>query len=307
MDAQFATTVALPIALMIIMFGLGLSLTLDDFKGVVRFPKPIFIGLLCQMLILPVAAIGLCYLFSLSPAFAIGLMVLAASPGGATSNIFSHLAKGDVALNLTLTAINSILAAVALPLFTMLAMTVFMDSSQSGTSIGFQPSKMIEVVFLILIPTSLGMFSRIKWPQVVGKLEKPTKIFSILVLVVIIVATLTREHRLIFDNLAQVGWAVLSFNIISLALGYSMPRLVGVPYRQAIAITFEVGIHNGTLALYIALAVLGSTEFAVPAAIYSVLMYFTATAVLWLFKRDTKGTTFSNHNSFSVRETQIKD
>lgn len=284
MDAQFATTVSLPIALMIIMFGLGLSLTVDDFKRVVRFPKPVFMGLLCQMLILPTVAVGLCYFFSLSPAFAIGLMVLAASPGGATSNIFSHLAKGDVALNLTLTAINSILAAVALPLFTMLAMTLFADNSSTNQTIGIQPSKMIEVVFLIMIPTSLGMFSRIKWPKIVDKLEKPTKIFSILILVAIIVATVSREHRLIIANLAQVGWAVLSFNIISLALGYFMPRLAGIPYRQSIAITFEVGIHNGTLALYVALAVLGSTAFAVPAAIYSVLMYFTATAVMLLTK-----------------------
>lgn len=275
MDLQFATSVALPIALIVIMFGLGLALTTADFKRVLTFPRPVIVALSCQAFLLPAVAFGLAYLFELSPAFAIGLVLLAASPGGATSNIYSHLSHGDVALNLTLTAINSALAAVTLPLITGIAITVFSDDSMH---VGLQFSKMLEVFFLICIPVSVGMVVRSKSPSFATKMDKPVRIFSMLALAAIVVLAVSKEWRLLFDNIEQVGWAVLIFNLLSLTVGYFVPILFKIKHSQAIAIAFEIGIHNGALALFVAMSVLQSTEIAVPAATYSVLMFFTAAA-----------------------------
>lgn len=284
MNAQMAATIALPLALVIIMFGLGLSLTVQDFKRVISFPRPVLVGLFCQMIILPAFAFFLCYLFKLKPEFAIGLMVLAASPGGVSSNIYSHLSDGDVALNMTLTAINSVLAAVALPLFTTLAISSFAGQDQN---IDLQFKKMIEVFLIVLVPAAIGMFIHKKFPDFSKKMEKPVKIFSVVVLALIIVASAAKEWKLLTEHLGEVGAAVLVFNLVSLAVGYFVPMMLKISRRQATAISMEIGIHNGTLALYMAISVLGSTAYAVPAAVYSVLMYFTASAFTYLLKRNS--------------------
>ena len=284
MNIEFVSTTALPLALVIIMFGLGLSLTVADFKRILVFPRPVIVGLVCQTLILPAFAFALCFLFQLPTAFAIGLILLAASPGGATSNIYSHLAHGDVALNLTLTAINSAIAAVTLPLMTGLAISVFAGQEQT---IGLQFSKMVEVFLLILIPVSVGMLVKSKCPTFALRMDKPVRVFSLLVLAVIVVGALVKEWELITDNLAQVGWAVLVFNLVSLGVGYLAPILMKISRQQSIAIAFEIGIHNGTLALFVAISVLNSSEIAVPAAVYSILMFFTAGAFGLLMKKRT--------------------
>ncbi len=286
MNADFAATVALPLALALIMFGLGLTLTLADFKRVAAFPKPILVGLGCQMIVLPLVAFALCYLFSLRPEFAIGLMVLAASPGGISSNIYSHLSDGDVALNLTLTAINSVLGAVALPLFTALAIKSFAGQDQT---IDLQFRKMVEVFAIVLVPAVIGMLVNKKFTSFGRRMDKPVRIFSIVVLAVIILAAVSKEWRLLTDHIGEVGFAVLSFNLISLGVGYLVPLFLKISHRQATAISMEVGIHNGTLALYMAMSVLGSTAYAVPAAVYSVVMYFTAFAFSWFLKKKNSG------------------
>ena len=286
MNADFAATVALPLALALIMFGLGLTLTLADFKRVAAFPKPILVGLGCQMIVLPLVAFALCYLFSLRPEFAIGLMVLAASPGGISSNIYSHLSDGDVALNLTLTAINSVLGAVALPLFTALAIKSFAGQDQT---IDLQFRKMVEVFAIVLVPAVIGMLVNKKFTSFGRRMDKPVRIFSIVVLAVIILAAVSKEWRLLTDHIGEVGLAVLSFNLISLGVGYLVPLFLKISHRQATAISMEVGIHNGTLALYMAMSVLGSTAYAVPAAVYSVVMYFTAFAFSWFLKKKNSG------------------
>jgi bile acid:Na+ symporter, BASS family len=284
MNAQMAATIALPLALVIIMFGLGLSLTVQDFKRVISFPRPVLVGLFCQMILLPAFAFLLCYVFKLKPEFAIGLMVLAASPGGVSSNIYSHLSDGDVALNMTLTAINSVLAAVALPLFTTLAISSFAGQEQN---IDLQFKKMIEVFLIVLVPAAIGMFIHKKSPEFSKKMEKPVKIFSIVVLALIIVASAAKEWKLLTEHLGEVGAAVLVFNLVSLAVGYFVPMMLKISRRQATAISMEIGIHNGTLALYMAISVLGSTAYAVPAAVYSVVMYFTASAFTYFLKKNS--------------------
>jgi bile acid:Na+ symporter, BASS family len=274
-QANALTTVFLPIALGIIMLGLGLSLTLDDFKRVVLFPKAVVIGLFCQMLILPVICFFIARLFNLPPALAVGLMLLAASPGGATANLFSHLAKGDVALNITLTAINSIVTLITLPLIVNFSIHYFMVSNDV---VPMQFKKIIEVFAIVLIPVCIGMFIHYKSPKASVTLDKPIRILSALFLVLIIVGAIAKEKANIVNYFEQVGLAALLFNIASMAIGYYVPRAFNLNKKQAVAIGMEIGIHNGTLAIYIALNVVGNSAMSISPAIYSIIMFFTAAA-----------------------------
>ncbi|WP_411823899.1 bile acid:sodium symporter family protein [Leptospira sp. 'Mane'] len=283
-STSFFVTYMLPGALAFIMFGLGLSLTIADFTRVLRFPKSVLLGLICQILLLPLLGLGICHLFGLSSEFSIGIMILAASPGGVTANLFSHLARGDVALNLTLTAINSVLAAVTLPLIVNFSLIYFSEGEQS---IGLQFKKTIEVFFIVLVPVLFGMLGKKYFPKFAGKMDKPVRIFSFLFLLLIIAGALLNEKHRILYSLSQVGIPVLLFNILSLAIGYILPLLAKVKYKEAIAISMEVGIHNGTLAVYVALSLLNSYNFALPAAVYSIFMFITAAIFsLILIKRN---------------------
>ncbi len=286
MEQNAVTTVGLPVALGIIMLGLGLSLTVDDFKRVVKYPKAVGIGLACQMLILPVACFSLAKAFALSPMLAVGLMLLSASPGGATANLFSHLAKGDVALNITLTAINSVLSMVTLPLIVNLSLEHFMASDQT---LPLQFTKVISVIAVVLIPVGIGMIIRAKQPTFANTLDKPVRIISAVFLLILIIASLVRERANVETYFRAVGLAALSFNLVSMSVGYFVPRLFRVEPRQATAIGLEIGIHNGTLAIAIATSpqLLNNGTMAFPAAVYSLIMFFTAGAFGWYVSRRT--------------------
>ena len=273
MTSTFFNSVLLPLALAIIMLGLGLSLGLNDFKRVVNYPKAILIGLVSQMVILPVACFFIAKFFGLSPELAVGLMLLSASPGGPTANLYSHLSKGDVALNISLTAVNSLLTLFTLPLIVNFAIHHFMES---GLVVPMQFKKVVEVFLMVLIPVSIGMIVKSNFPKVSAQLDKPVKILSALFLVVVIggVVYQVREH--ILSYFQMVGMAALIFNLLSIALGYYLPRLMKLKENQAIAIGMEIGIHNGTLAIFIALTVIGNGAMSVPPVIYSLIMFVTA-------------------------------
>ena len=266
-------TILLPLALAIVMAGLGLELTVQDFARVKKHPKAVLIALFSQLVILVGVAFLICKLLALSPLLAVGLVLLAASPGGATANLFSYLYKGDVALNITLTAINAIIAAVTLPLIVNFAIQHFI---QDQTQIGLQFSKVVQVFAIILIPVSIGMLIRYKSPATAQKLEKPVRIFAVVFLVLIIIGAVASERANINNYLAQVGLATSLFCIASLSIGYYLPRFFGVPSFQARACAFEIGIHNSTLAMAIALTIMKSSEIAIPAAVYSIFMYIFA-------------------------------
>ena len=266
--------VGLPVALSIIMFGLGLSLTVDDFRRVARTPRAVAVALVLQVLVLPVIAFGLVVAFDLDPLLAVGVMLLAASPGGTTANLFSHLFRGDVALNVTLTAINSVLAAVTIPLITNLAIDYF----DARGELGLQWAKVVQVIAIVLIPVGIGMAVRSRSVAFAARADKPVRIFSIVVLVLVSAGALLGERENIAGYVEQVGLVTGLFCLISLTLGYSGARLLELDQRQAIATSMEVGIHNTTIALTIALSVLDSTEVAIPSAVYSVFMYVLATA-----------------------------
>ena len=273
MQASLVTSLMLPLALGVIMFGLGLGLSLDDFRRVGRYPCAVVVGLGLQILILPWVAFGLALAFRLPPELAVGLMLLAASPGGATANIYSHLARGDVALNITLTAINSALCLLTLPLILNLSLEHFLGA---GQYVPPPTRKVIEVAVIIVLPVLLGMLVRAKAPAFAARAEKPFRLLSVLVLALLIVAALGKEWHTLAASLAAVGLACLLFNLASMAVGYAAPLALRLPRRQATAIAMEIGIHNGTLAIFIALNVLGNAAMSIPAAVYSLLMFVTA-------------------------------
>jgi bile acid:Na+ symporter, BASS family len=275
MQSSVLTAVLLPVALGIVMLGLGLSLSLDDFRRVVKYPRAVVIGLCAQMLLLPLACFAIVKGFGLSPVFAVGLMLLAASPGGATANLFSHLARGDVALNITLTAVNSAFSLLTLPLIVNLSLTHFMGNDGG---IPLQFGKVVQVFAIVLGPVSIGMLIRGKRKSLADRLDKPVRIVSALVLASIIVATMFKEREHLLESFATVGLPALTFNLVSLAVGFFLPRLLRLERRQATAIAMEIGIHNGTLAIAIASSptLLNNSEMAVPAAVYSLIMFFTA-------------------------------
>ncbi len=284
MQDSSALTIFLPLALGVIMLGLGLSLTVQDFRNVRDNPKAVLIALLCQMFILPIVCLGVIYLFGLTPALAVGMMLLAASPGGTSANLYSHLAGGDVALNITLTAINSALSLVTLPLIVNWSLAHFFGA---GQAIPLQFAKVLQVFVIVLGPVLLGMWLRRRFPGLAERMAQPVKILSMLFLFAVVLIALVQEWETLKTWAPVVGLATLVFNLLSLAVGYAAPRLFGVGKRQATAIGMEIGIHNGTLAIAIALSplLLNNATMAIPAAIYGLIAFATAAGFGWWVKR----------------------
>ncbi|MGF2948895.1 bile acid:sodium symporter family protein [Microbacterium alcoholitolerans] len=267
------TTIGLPVALGIIMLGLGLSLTLADFARVLKQPKAVIVALLCQLILLPAICFGLVLAFQLPPVLAVGMMMLAASPGGTTANLYSHLFRGDIALNISLTAVNSVIAVITLPVITNFAIWYFRPFDDQ---LGLQWAKALEVFAIVLLPVALGMLIRRFWPAFARGMDKPVRIASVIILIVVIAGAVASNWKLLTDNFAQLALITILFCVISLAIGYAVPRMLKIGRRQAIASSFEIGIHNATLAIVIAQSVLGSMELSLPAAVYGVLMFFIA-------------------------------
>lgn len=263
----------LPLALAIVMMGLGLELRPRDFARVAQHPKAVIIALVCQLVVLTGLAFIIVKLLNLSPLLAVGMMLLAASPGGATANLYSYLFRGDVALNITLTAINSILAAFTLPLIVNWASRYFLNSDEQ---IGLQFSKVLQVFAIVLIPVTLGMVIRHYAPAFAKRMDKPVRIFSVVLLVLVILGALLKEKSNIMDYVLDVGIATSLFCMISLCVGYFVPRWFGIGEAQARASAFEIGIHNGTLALTVALSLMNNMTVAIPAAVYSIIMFIYA-------------------------------
>lgn len=270
MDSAIGT-IGLPIALAIIMFGMGLSLTVDDFRRIAREPKAVAVALGAQLLVLPALCFGLVVLFDPVPAIAVGMMLLAASPGGTSANLFSHLFRGDVALNVSLTAVNSVIAVFTLPVVVNFAVAYF-DYTSSDGEVGLQFGKTLEVFAIVLVPVIVGMLVRFKFTDFAVRSDKTFRIMSAVILALVIVGALVAERANLADYLAAVGSLAAVFCVVSLTVGYAIPRLLQIDRKRALATAFEVGVHNGTLAITVAISVLGDKQLAVPAAIYSVLM-----------------------------------
>ncbi len=268
------------------MFGLGLGLTPADFARVARRPKAAGVALACQLLLLPVICFGLVLLFRLPPVLAVGMMLLAASPGGTTANLYSHLFRGDVALNISLTAINSVIAVVTLPVVVNLAIAFFQPGD---LHVGLQFRKTIEVFMIVLAPVALGMLVRGWRPAFAAAMDKPVRIASILILVLVILGAAASSFHVLMSQIGGLAGVTVAFCLLSLGVGYGVPRLLKIERPQAVASAFEVGLHNATLAIVIAQSVLNSPEMTLPGAVYGVLMFPLAAGFGFLITRRKPG------------------
>lgn len=253
------------------MCSLGLSLTPGDFKRVVVFPRAAAIGILNLLLISPLLAFGVAEVFALAPALAVGLVLLGASPGGVTANMLTHLARGDTALSITLTALSSLAATVTVPLYLELSTQHF--GSGLGTDVGM--AGIVARVFLItVVPLSIGMYIRHRATEWVIGVEDRVRRISLAVFVLVVIGAVASEWELVTDNFAEVAAAALALNVAAMSVSFSLSVLARLDSRQATAIAIELGVHNGTLAIAVAATI--STQLGIPAAVYSAFMFITA-------------------------------
>ena len=282
MQTQVLIQYFFPLALGVIMAGLGLSLSWADFKRVLQFPKAVVVGLGCQLLFLPLVCFVLVKVARVEPAIAVGFMLLAASPGGVTANLFSHLFAGDVALNITLTAVNSVLSALTLPLILSWSLAHLMGE---GRFVPLDFSKFVQIIGIVVVPVGLGMGINKVFPHFASRTVGVVKVISSLFLLVLIAVAITKEFDTLAKYFNQIWVVALAFNFISLFSGYWLGRIFRLQRDQSIAIAMEVGVHNTGLAATIAASplLLNDMVMAIPAAIYTVSMYFAATGFgLWM-------------------------
>ena len=275
MNAQVWVPQVLVGVLALVMLGLGLSLTVADFKRVLHYPKALAVALLLQAVLLPALCYGLIIALSVPPLYAVGLMLLAASPGGVSANLFSHLFGGNVAMNISLTAINTVLSIVSLPLIGTWAIATF---AGTGQVVPLQFGKVAEVIGIVMVPVAIGMLLRARLPAFAARTERPMKIFSAVVLAAFAALAIAKEWEALRSSFMQIGPAVVVFNLLSLLGGFYVARWSGLERSMATAISYEIGIHNSTLAMFVALSVLNNFQLALPAALYSISMYITAFA-----------------------------
>jgi len=276
-------TQVLPIVLFLIMMGLGLTLTPVDFKRVVIYPKAATIGLVAQMILLPLLAFVLAWLLAPSPEIAVGLIILAACPSGVTANAYSFAAKADLALCVTLAAITSLMIVITLPFLTYLGLIAFYEESEMPVIPGW--SLIRSLVTLTIVPISLGMIARALFPEQAIKITEPLRRFTVAVLIFVLIAAALSSYEVVLDNIASAGLLVISMNVISMAMGYGLARLFKIPIRQVVTITFEVGVQNLALALLITLTIIGDPALAVTALIYAVVMPLTALTFVSIGKK----------------------
>mgnify|MGYP001170584874 CR=1 FL=1 len=267
------STLILGIALSIIMIGMGLSLTINDFKRVVKFPLAVFIGFLNQIILLPIIAYTLIKFFDVDSNTAIGIMILSACPGGPTSNLLTHLAKGDTALSVTLTAVNSIITIFTIPIIVSFSVQSF--GVDQGSFI--PPTKDIIklLIAVIAIPLIIGMLIKKFKSAFADKMDKPVRILSSVIIIAVIVGLVIKERAHLVEYISNTFIIAISLNISTMLVGLLTALLVKLKFKQALTICLESGNQNGTLAIGIAGA-LSNPAFGIPGAVYSLFMYFTA-------------------------------
>lgn len=267
------STIILAVALMIVMFGMGLSLVKADFVRIVQHPKAIMVGLSNQIILLPLIAFGLIQLLGITPEIAIGVMILAACPGGPTSNLITHLAKGDTGLSISLTAVNSLITIITIPFVVDFALQHFLEA---GERIEIDKIRTILQVFVIvIIPVIAGMTLKKLKPAFAYRMSRPVRIASGLVLFVVIAGLVIKKKADLIPYLQQAGGIAFVLNIATMGVGYLTARWARLSLKQSLTISIESGIQNGTMAIAIASGILMNDTFAIAPAIYSLIMFLT--------------------------------
>lgn len=283
MENNVLLQVFLPLALFIIMLGMGLSLVVDDFRRVLRFPGAVAIGLLLKLVLIPMLTFGILLLFPLQPELAVGFILLAACPGGATTNLITNLAKGDVALSITLTAIASVITVFTIPVMVNMGLEHFMGESRE-IHLPFGRT-VVQILAITVVPVLIGMALNARWPVLSKKAEQPVKIISAVFLVLIIAAALLKEQDNVVDFFQKAGPVAIILNLLGMILGYIVTWLLTRRKQQAVTVGVEVGIVNGTLGITIAAGILGNSVMTIPSAIYSIIMFPSVLLLVWLGHR----------------------
>jgi BASS family bile acid:Na+ symporter len=274
------TKVLLPLSLGIIMLGMGMTLVPADFSRIVKYPKAILIGLCNQLLFLPLIGLLLAIVFDLDPTMAVGLMVIAACPGGPTSNLITQVSKGNIALSVTLTAFTSFICILTIPLILTYTLTYF--GTSSGVAIELPVGDTIlQITGITILPISIGMMIRKRKPKFAKRMEKPMRIASSVIFVLIFIAVIAANFTKLGQAMKEVGWVTLILNLSTMGLGYLSARLFQLNLKDAITITIESGIQNGTLAFVIATSILLDIEMAIPTGAYSIWMFVTGGLLMW--------------------------
>lgn len=279
METNIVTQVILPISLAFIMLTLGLALTWGDFRRVALQPRDFFVGAVSQVVILPLVAFALVSVWPIEPALAVGVMILAACPGGVTSNLMTHLARGDTALSVSLTAVISVLTVVTLPFIVGFSITHFMDAATAprlgiGTTV-------IGVFVITTVPVLLGMLIKHLASGFAARFERIGRHVATVLFILIVLGAIYSERTHILDYFAQAGPITLALNILMLAIAFGLGLAFRLGPRQRTAITLECGLQNSTLAIFVGATLIGNTAMIVPGGIYGLLMFVTAGAYMW--------------------------
>ena len=280
MESNLITQLFLPLALFVIMLGMGLTLKPNDFRNVILFPKAVGVGLFLKLIFIPALTFGLLFIFPLQPELAVGFVLLAACPGGATTNLITHLSKGDVALSITLTAIASVITVFTIPILVDLGMLHFMGEGQRIELPFFKTIS--QILAITIVPVIVGMIIHSKYPKLSHRAERPVKILSALFLVLIIAAVLIKERANLGEFFAKAGPLSLALNLLGMFFGYLITKAITKNKAQAIAVGVEVGIVNGTLGIAIAAGILQNSVMTIPSAIYSIIMFPAVMLMVYL-------------------------
>jgi len=271
MGSSALIDIGLPISLFLIMVGMGMTLTPKDFREVVIAPKGTAYGLICQILLLPLVAFAVAVALDLSPALAVGLIVVAACPGGTTSNLFVYLGRGDVALSIVLTVIASLITIVTLPAFTGWGLKHFHDEAMAIELPVLRT--VLTLIVIVLLPVAIGMTVRHFKPVLAAKGEKAVGLLGLVVLIAVIALLLIKLGDEAFELFRKAGMSAIILNVAGIVLGMLGGRLIGLSRDQAFTVAIELGIKNGTLGLMVTLTLLHSEAMSVPSAVYGVLMF----------------------------------
>ena len=279
---EIVTKIA-PLSLALIMLALGMGLTVQDFTRVVKQPKDFLVGLVCQLIFLPIIAFALVFILDTPVELAVGLMIIAAAPGGVTSNILTKFANGDVALSISLTAIISLLSIITVP-FIIFKSIDLLNASASTNEISMTGIS-IKMFLVVTLPVILGMIIRRFANNFVSSNEKTIQTISLILFLIVLFGAIIQERTNIVPYMMKAGTITFLLNIVMMLIGFYVAKVFATGIQQRKCISLECGLQNGTLAIFVATQIFNDVVFIIPAAIYSLIMFATSLIFVFLIKK----------------------
>ena len=279
-STMIISQIFLPISLAVIMFGMGLTLVVDDFNRLFTYPKAVVVGLLNQLVFLPLIGLSIILLFDLKSSMAIGVMILSLCPGGPTSNLITQVARGNIGLSVTLTALASLITVFTIPIILSKFITYFTGNTNVIIELPVLQT-MVQIMLITVIPVSIGMVIRKRNESFALRMERPMRIASTVLFVIIFLLVMIANKEDLIEAMKEVGFATLLLNLSTMGLGYITAKFFGITGKSQISITIESGIQNGTLAFVIATTILNNIEMGLPTGAYSIWMFITGGILMW--------------------------